>query len=77
MSYGTALHAIRELRGNLELLGRVTKELEAAPTVNLHLNPQWIELRTTLLFALEPHPHAKEAVLAAITNGGSGAPDGS
>src|SRR5215210_7328043 len=64
--WGTALAAIRECRGNLELLGRVTKELESAPTFNLHLNPEWIEIRTTIVAALEPHPVARQAVADAL-----------
>ncbi len=46
--WGTALQAIRECRGNLELLGRVTKELQDAPSLHLHLNPEWLELRTVI-----------------------------
>src|SRR5215210_4282158 len=70
--YSTALAAIRECRGNLELLGRVTKELESAPTLNLHLNPEWIEIRTTIVAALEPHPAARESVLKALDSAGNG-----
>ncbi len=33
----TALAAIKEARGNLELVGRITKELDERPTVNLYL----------------------------------------
>ncbi len=61
-----ALSAIRECRGNLELLGRVTKELETAPTFNLALNPEWIELRTLIVTTLEEFPAAKRAVAEAI-----------
>jgi hypothetical protein len=67
-----ALAAIREARGNLELIGEVTKELDRTPTLNLHLNPQWIELRTMIVGALEPHTEAKESVLKAIESAGNG-----
>ncbi len=63
---GLALQAIRECRGNLELLGRVTKELQDTPTLNLYMSPQWVELRTTLIDALEPHPEAVDTVLRAL-----------
>ena len=67
-----ALAAIREARGNLELIGEVTKELDRTPTLNLHLNPEWIELRTVIVQALEPHQDAKEDVLRAIEGVGNG-----
>src|SRR5215211_1711039 len=70
--WGMALAAIRECRGNLELLGRVTKELESAPTFNLHLNPQWLELRATIVAALEPHPEARGSVLRALEGSSNG-----
>src|SRR5215208_4299759 len=53
-----ALAAIREARGNLELIGEVTKELDRTPSLNLHLNPEWIELRTVIVGALDAHPDA-------------------
>src|SRR5215212_9661675 len=67
-----ALAAIREARGNLELIGEVTKELDRTPTLNLHLNPEWIELRTVIVAALDPHPDARESVLRAIRSIGNG-----
>ncbi len=60
------LAAIREARNNLELIGEVTKELNRSPTLELHVNPQWIELRALIVHALEPHPAAKEDVMRAI-----------
>jgi hypothetical protein len=68
----TALAAIREARGNLELIGEVTRELDRAPTLNLHLNPEWIELRTVIVGALDPHPDARDAVVRAIASVGNG-----
>ena len=67
-----ALSAIREARSNLELIGEVTKELDRTPTLNLHLNPQWIELRTEIVGALDHHPDAREDVLKAIERAGNG-----
>jgi hypothetical protein len=65
----TALAAIREARGNLELIGEVTKELNRTPILNLSLHPQYIEARTLIVQALEPYPQAKEAVVRALENG--------
>ena len=70
--WGTALQAIRECRGNLELLGRVTKELRDAPTLHLHLSPEWLELRAVIIGALEPYSEARGAVLGALEDVGSG-----
>src|SRR3954451_7773863 len=54
--HGVALAAIREARANLELIGRVTKELVEAPTINLHLSPEWLELRAVIINSLEGLP---------------------
>jgi len=70
--WGTALQAIRECRCNLELLGRVTKELESASTVHLNLNPEWIELRAIIVTALEPYPDARGSVLRALESADNG-----
>jgi hypothetical protein len=65
-NYGARLGAIREARANLELIGRVTRELESGPTLNLHLNAEWVELRATIVRALEAHPEARDSVLRAL-----------
>jgi hypothetical protein len=67
-----ALAAIREARGNLELIGEVTKELNRTPTLNLSLHPEYIEARTLIVQALEPYPQAKGAVVRALESGGNG-----
>ena len=68
----TALTAIREARGNLELIGEVTKELNRAPTLNLSLHPEYIEARTLIIQALGPYPEAREAVVKALEGSGNG-----
>jgi hypothetical protein len=67
-----ALAAIREARGNLELIGEVTKELDRTPTLNLHLNPEWLELRAVIVGALDAHPDARGAVLRALEGASNG-----
>ena len=54
----TALAAISQARGNLELLGKLAGELDERPVVNLNVSPEWLELRTVIVGALEPHPAA-------------------
>jgi hypothetical protein len=68
----TALSAIREARGNLELLAKLLGELDERPVVNLNLSPEWVELRAVIIAALEPHSEARDAVLRAL----EGASDG-
>ena len=75
-NYPVLLGAVREAQANLELIGRVTKELEATPTLNIHLNPEWVELRAVIVTALEPHPHARDAVVRAIEGVSNGSDRG-
>ncbi len=62
----TALTAIREARGNLELLAKLLGELDERPVVNLNVSPEWLELRAVIVGALEPHPQALGAVVGAL-----------
>jgi hypothetical protein len=63
----TALQAIAQARQNLELLARLLGELQQqAPTVNITLTPEWVQLRTTILLALEPYMDARLAVVEAL-----------
>jgi transposase-like protein len=63
----TALAAVKEGRGNLELLGRLIGELQDGVTVNLYDHPVWIDLRAIILTALEPYPEAKGALVDALS----------
>src|SRR5215218_10004290 len=62
----TALAAIFQARGNLELLGKLAGELDERPVVNLNVSPEWLELRAVIVGALEPHPPAHRAVIRAL-----------
>ncbi len=64
--YRACTSAINEARKCLELLGKLAGELQDGQTVNVIVSPQWVELRTTIIGALEPHPEAKFAVLRAL-----------
>lgn len=61
-----ALQAVREGRGNLELLGKLIGELQDGVTINLYNHPVWIDLRAVILTALAPYPEAKEALVNAL-----------
>ncbi len=64
----TAISAIREARGCVELLGKLAGELQDAPTVNVFVSAEWIEVQAVILGALEPHAEARFAVADALTN---------
>jgi transposase-like protein len=68
----TALAAISQARGNLELLGKLAGELDERPVVNFNFSPEWLELRAVIVGALEPHPAAHRAVLRALEGVGDG-----
>jgi hypothetical protein len=62
----TALGAISQARGNLELLAKLQGELAQEGTINITLSPEWLELRAVIVGALEHHPDAKDDVVKAI-----------
>jgi hypothetical protein len=55
----TALQGVKEVRSCLELLAKVTGELESGPQVNILMAPEWVQIRTTILQVLEPYPEAR------------------
>jgi hypothetical protein len=63
-----ALSAMREYRTTMELLAKVTGELDERPTtvVNIAASVEWIEVRSVVLRALRPHPVAMRAVADAL-----------
>jgi hypothetical protein len=63
----TALSAIREARGNLELLGKLAGELQQEGTINITVSPEWAALRAVILQALNPYPDAAQAVTRALS----------
>jgi hypothetical protein len=67
----TALAAISQARGNLELLGKLASQLDERPVVNLNVSAEWLELRAVIVGALEPYSEARGAVLRAIESSGS------
>jgi predicted DNA-binding protein YlxM (UPF0122 family) len=50
----TALSAIREARGNLELLAKLLGELQQEGVVNVHISPEWLSIRAVILQAVTP-----------------------
>jgi hypothetical protein len=69
---GTALAAIDRIHKQIELQAKLLGELDDRPQVNVLVSPQWLELRATIITALERHPQARESVLRAVDGAGSG-----
>ncbi len=63
----TALSAIREARGNLELLAKLLGELQQEGTVNVTVSPEWLQIRAVILTAISPYPEAAKAITAALS----------
>lgn len=61
-----AIGAVRELRGITELYAKITGELQTQTVNNVIIMPEWVSLRNAILYALEPHPSARQAVVEAI-----------
>ena len=70
----TALAAVSQARGNIQLLAEMTGELAAQPTVNILVSPEWVTVRRAMLEALLPFPEARAEVagrlIAMEGNGG-------
>lgn len=62
----TALAAIREARGCLELQGKLVGLLQENTQVNVLVQPEWTEVRAVVFQALEPHPEARMTVARAL-----------
>lgn len=66
----TALAAAREIRSGLEMVARITGELNERPQVVFAVlqSQEWQQLRGVLLEALRPYPEAGQAVAAALAS---------
>ena len=62
----TALMGVREARACIELLAEMEGELNRNPTVNILVAPEWLQVRTVMLQALQSYPDARTAVAAAL-----------
>lgn len=53
------LSAVDRALKSLDLQARMLGKMQDGPTVNINLNPQWIEIRGVILKTLEPYPEAR------------------
>ena len=61
------LKAANQLQRHLELIARLLGELQDQSAVNvLVVNPEWLQVRTVILQALDPFPDARLAVAEAL-----------
>jgi hypothetical protein len=58
----TALSAIREARGDLELLAKLLGGLDERPVTNVLVSAEWVSVRTAMMEALISHLEARLAV---------------
>ncbi len=56
------LKAIDRIQKQIEMQAKLLGDLDDSPSVNITINPQWIELRAVIVQALEPFPDARQAV---------------
>lgn len=47
--YVAAIMAVKEARGNLELLAKMVGELDERPQVNIMASPQWVSIQAIML----------------------------
>lgn len=62
----TALMGIREARGCLETCLKAEGQIRDGPQITIINNPEWVDLRTVIIMALDEFPEAKAAVVNAI-----------
>jgi len=62
----TALQAIKELREMVRLWAELEGRIASQPQITLITSPEWVEVRSLVINALEPYPEAREAVVHAI-----------
>jgi small-conductance mechanosensitive channel len=57
---------LKELREQIRLMAELEGRLAAQPQITIINNPEWVEVRSLIITALDPFPQAKEAVVHAI-----------
>jgi hypothetical protein len=62
----TALMGVREAARCVELMAKLTGDIDESATVNIIANPQFVMVQQAILSALAPHPAARAAVLMAL-----------
>ena len=58
----------KEIRGLIELLGKLLGRFPKEPEINILVNPVWLSLKTQIFQALTAYPEARQAVLTAVAD---------
>ena len=66
----TALQAIKEIRGILELLAKITGDVKQTH-VNIHLHPEVVQLQALILSAVDPYPEARARLIEVFEHEGA------
>lgn len=61
------LKAVARLEKQLELQAKLLGLLQESTTINVHLSPEWVQLRTSILRTLEPFPDARLALVRVLS----------
>ncbi len=61
-----ALRAVREVRQNLTLFGRLVELARSAAPTEVVTSAEWLQLRSAILEKLTSHPQARDDVLAGL-----------
>ncbi|MDW7730686.1 MAG: hypothetical protein SCJ94_11915 [Bacillota bacterium] len=69
--FSAAVSAIKEARSSLELQAKLAGELKTGSTINILVNPQWVELRTLIYKTLEPYPEVKLKLAEELSKAGA------
>ena len=59
-----ALQGLKEARLCIELLARLAGELQAG--FQIHIHPEWVQMRAVVVEALAPYPQARASVVEAL-----------
>lgn len=61
-TYGLALQAIDRVQKQIELQAKLLGDLNEGTQVDIHLDPQWVNMRELIFRALEAFPEARRAL---------------
>jgi poly-D-alanine transfer protein DltD len=71
-----AIKVLEAERRHLELVAKLTGQLQEATQVSFLLNPQYLTLKQTLIRILEPHPELRQEVSQALIDAEEGLNNG-
>jgi hypothetical protein len=57
---------LKEIREQLKFIAELEGKISSQPQITIINNPEWVELRTVILTALDDFPDAKQRVIDAI-----------